>query len=911
MALAAKKGNSAPEAIFNRALVAALPDGVIIYSADGQCGWANEAAGKLLGIPRERLLKQNFREISSWKEWGLLARAEETMRTGHPLRWETPITPAPGTSLWLDFRLTRVELSGEATLLVILADVSERKRAEEALRVSEERCRGLADATPDLIFSFDRNLSLTGINRAAARSLGLKIEEALGRHIAGLGLPPEIHRRWKRKCSGVLASGRPAERLLNEFTLADGQAHLNETSLWPILTPDGDVVGVEGVTRDITERKQAEELLRASEQRYRSLFGSANDGIILHDLEGRILETNSIVSERLGYSSEELLGMNVSDIRVSEASALYPEHMDEVRKRGRALFETTHLRRDGSTMPVEVSSRLTEDAGREVVLSISRDVTERRQAEEALARSEEHFRALIENSSDLVAVIDGAGVFQFQSPSSDAILGYRPEELIGRSAFDFIHPDDMATTQRAFAELMREQRDPSRIVELRFHHKDGSWRTLEVMGTGLVEPTGELTCVLNSRDISERKQAEEALKESEEQLRQAQKMEVVGQLAGGIAHDFNNLLTAIIGNSSLALATMAPEDPNRELIADVKEVGQRAAALTRQILAFSRRQMLKPQILCLNTVILDMEPLLRRTLGEDVELQFSLASDAKESEIDPHQIGQVLLNLVLNARDAMPEGGRLVIETANARLEGAYCHTHPGVKAGGYVMLAVSDTGCGMDTETQAHIFEPFFTTKEVGKGTGLGLSSAFGIVKQSGGSISVYSEPGEGSTFRVYLPVAQASVAPVAESAEGQDESRPGYERILVVEDESSVRELVVRVLSHSGYRVMAAGSAQEVEAVLEKGEPVPDLLLTDVVLPGGKSGRQVAETLATRYPDLPTIFMSGYTRDSVVRDGRLDPDIEFLEKPFMPETLLRKVREVLDAGATRARQLVKSGSG
>ena len=270
-----------------------------------------------------------------------------------------------------------------------------------------------------------------------------------------------------------------------------------------------------------------------------------------------------------------------------------------------------------------------------------------------------------------------------------------------------------------------------------------------------------------SRDVTSRRQAEEALVLAEEQLRQAQKMEAVGQLAGGIAHDFNNLLTSIIGNSSLALATMSPEDPNREMLADIKEVGERAAGLTRQILAFSRRQVLRPEIVCLNQVVVGLEPLLARTLGEDVEPPSSWRLICSDTRVDPHQMEQVLMNLALNARDAMPEGGHLVVETANVKLDRAYCRAHPGVESGRYVMLAVSDTGCGMDGETKSHIFEPFFTTKEVGKGTGLGLSTVFGIVKQSGGSISVYSEPGKGSTFKVYLPVSQTTVAPETEPAE------------------------------------------------------------------------------------------------------------------------------------------------
>jgi PAS domain S-box-containing protein len=522
-------------------------------------------------------------------------------------------------------------------------------------------------------------------------------------------------------------------------------------------------------------------------------------------------------------------------------------------------------------------------------VSIS-DLTTRKRVEEKLLLTQ----FSIDRCAEFVHWVAPDGRILDVNESSWRRYGYSRQEMLGLSVVDL----DPALAPERWPKRWEEiKKHGSTTVETVHRTKQGELFPVEVTAN-YVEDGGKEYNVSFLRDISERKQAEKALKESEEQLRQAQKMEALGQLAGGIAHDFNNLLTAIIGNSSLALAAMTPEDPNRRLLADIQEVGERAASLTKQILAFSRRQVLRPEILCLNRVIRDLKPLLGRTLGEDIELEFSLVPDLRETEVDPYQIGQVLLNLALNARDAMPEGGHLVIETANATLDRAYHSGHPEVEAGDYVMLAVSDTGCGMDEETCAHIFEPFFTTKEVGKGTGLGLSSVFGIAKQSGGSISVHSEPGKGSTFKIYLPAVHALAAPVAESVKRTDEVQRGSERILVVEDEPSVRELVVLVLSNSGYRVLAVGSAREAEEVLEESENCPDLLLTDVVLSGGVNGPELAETLSERLPHLRVLFMSGYPRNALADDGRLGPGIAFLEKPFTLEMLRSAVREVLDAG-------------
>ena len=443
------------------------------------------------------------------------------------------------------------------------------------------------------------------------------------------------------------------------------------------------------------------------------------------------------------------------------------------------------------------------------------------------------------------------------------------------------------------------QRDGDR-VSAEAHDLEMAGKPVSVWAaaTSLRDKHGRVTGAIESiRDISDRRRAEEALRLAEEQLRQSQKMEAVGQLAGGIAHDFNNLLTAIIGYSEVTLSN--PELTDAIVRADIGEIrraADRASALTRQILAFSRRQALRPEVASLNDVVSSMEPLLRRTLGENIDLVTLPHPRLDRVEVDLHQFEQVLMNLAVNSRDAMPSGGRLTLETANVGLDEEYCRTHAEIASGDYVMLAVSDTGVGMGEETRSHIFEPFFTTKAPDKGTGLGLSMVYGVVRQSGGNVYVYSEPGKGTTFKIYLPrvvaidFASVVVAPDRRSPEG-------CEIVLVVEDEPALRHLVQRVLSGVGYDVACHGSADEAAAALEQNGCAIDLLLTDVVLPGRLQGRELAEMVTTLCPGLPVLFMSGYTRNAIVHAGRLDAGVNFLEKPFTPEALASKVREVLDA--------------
>lgn len=500
---------------------------------------------------------------------------------------------------------------------------------------------------------------------------------------------------------------------------------------------------------------------------------------------------------------------------------------------------------------------------------------------------EKLFRLITENAGDMIAVVDINGHRLYNSPSYQKILGYSSEELQETSALEQIRPEDLALVQDAAKEA--RQTGFGRRIEYRMRHKDGSWRYLESSASAIRDDNGAVEkLVIVNRDITARHRLEN-------QFRQAQKMEAVGRLSGGIAHDFNNLLGVIIGYSEILTEGLPASDPTRESVDEILKAGQRAASLTRQLLAFSRQQVLEPKVLDLNGVVSDTEKMLRRLVGEDIDFTTHLQNPLGTVKADPGQLEQILMNLVVNARDAMPEGGHLVIETANVELDPVFVRGYSfPFKPGSYVLLTVSDTGVGMDAETQMHIFEPFFTTKEKDRGTGLGLATVYGIVKQSGGYIEVLSERGSGTTFKIYLPrieeAAQRSL-PTPESFE----SLHSHETILVVEDETALRTLTRNLLRSLGYTVLEAGNGTEALEIAAT-TPVLDLLLTDVVMPD-VNGRTLAHDLTKQYQVLKVIYMSGYAGVGVGNKGDLLATGLFLAKPFTREDLARKVRMALDS--------------
>lgn len=513
-------------------------------------------------------------------------------------------------------------------------------------------------------------------------------------------------------------------------------------------------------------------------------------------------------------------------------------------------------------------------------LELEQEVTERKRAEEALRASEQLFRAVFDGALEALLIADDEGRYVDANPAACALFGLPKNELIGRRVEEFTEPD--FDFEGAWSSLMKAG---WLTGEFRLVRPDSTVRDLEFSATANILP-GRHFSVL--RDITRRKQLEE-------QLNQSQKMEAIGRLAGGVAHDFNNLLTAIIGYSQLALGRLDEVDPMRREVEEIQKAGARAAALTNQLLAFSRKQILQLTVMDLNAVVSDTEKMLQRLIGEDIELVTHLEPALWRVKADEGQISQVIMNLAVNARDAMPRGGKLIIETSNATFDDDYTSQHLGMTPGRYVLLAISDSGAGMDEETLSHLFEPFFTTKEQGKGTGLGLSTVYGIVKQSNGHLWAYSEEGQGATFKIYLPQVDESL----EKDKPRDEvAAPptGTETVLVVEDEEMLRELARRILELNGYTVLNAAGGKEAIAICEQYEGAIHLMLTDVVMPQ-MSGPDLASRIASLRPDMKVLFMSGYTDSAVVHNSALDPTVAYIQKPFTMDALVRKVREVLDA--------------
>jgi two-component system cell cycle sensor histidine kinase/response regulator CckA len=497
---------------------------------------------------------------------------------------------------------------------------------------------------------------------------------------------------------------------------------------------------------------------------------------------------------------------------------------------------------------------------------------------------EELFSLIGENAADMIAVVTVNGERLYNSPSYEKLLGYTPEDLEKTSAYEQIHPDDQKAVKLAAEEA--KTTGLGRRVEYRIRHKNGEWRMLESTASAVRDSKGDVEkLVIVNRDITERRHLEQ-------QLLLSQRLEAVGKLSGGIAHDFNNILGVIIGYSEALQQKIAADDPIREAIDEIEKAGQRAAVLTQQLLAFSRKQVLEPKILNLNSIVADVEKMLRRLIGEDVELKIILDSALGTVKADRGQIEQVILNLAVNARDAMPRGGKLKIETMNADLDENDARRTRYVVPGHYVMLQVSDSGMGMSAEVQSHIFEPFYTTKEQGKGTGLGLATVYGVIKQSGGYIWVASEIGKGSKFQVYLPRAEG----VAIEITRKQPILPahGVGTILVVEDESSLRKLACNILKDGGYKVLEAEDGAKALEVAKHLHDNVDLLLTDVVMPG-MNGPELADKLSIERPQMKILYMSGYTDGAVAAHGVLKPGLVILRKPFSQSQLLQKVREML----------------
>jgi PAS domain S-box-containing protein len=617
---------------------------------------------------------------------------------------------------------------------------------------------------------------------------------------------------------------------------------------------------------------------------FTAVVESSNDGIITTLLDGTITGWNGAAERLFGFMAAEALGRNINII-------VPPDRRDEARdiiertRRGEPIehFETSRVRRDGSAVDVSLSISPIRSVSGEVVgiSKAARDIAENKRTEQALSQEIEERRRIFDSSNDLILVTDTAGNFIQVSPSVTAILGYQPSDMVGHSAVEFIHPDDLEHTRNEMRAARRGQ--SKRNFETRYIDRQGNAVALNWTGTWS-EPVRRHFFI--GRDLTE-KQAAEA------QLRHAQKMDAVGQLTGGVAHDFNNILTVITGTIGILEEAVAGQPQLAAIARLIDEAAERGANLTKHLLAFARKQPLQPVELDVNALVLEAAKLLHPTLGEHIEITPLLAEDAWTALADPSQLTTAVLNLAINARDAMPNGGKLALETGNVVLDESYANSQSEVTPGNYVMIAVSDTGTGIPPELLERVFEPFFTTKEVGRGTGLGLSMVFGFVKQSGGHIKIYSEQGHGTSVKIYLPRA-TGLQQTASEAQASSGIQGGNETVLVVEDDSLVRRYVMTQIESLGYSTLEAANASDALRIIDDVATI-DLLFTDVIMPGGMNGRQLVDEALKRRPGLKTLYTSGYTENAIVHHGRLDSGVLLLAKPYRKSELARMIRHAL----------------
>jgi PAS domain S-box-containing protein len=773
-----------------------------------------------------------------------------------------------------------------------IRDITDRNRTEKELRTSEGKYRDLVQSANSIILRYDTQGRVTFMNEFGKRFFDYREDEIVGHNILGKIVPKTD------------ASGRDLAAMIKDLLRHPEQYVNNENEnmrrngerVWvawtnkAVLGDDRRLVEILTIGNDITHRKQAEEALRESEEKLRLI---SEQSILAFGIiqDGRIKYANQAVADLVEYSIDEMLNWDTNEF----ARVIHPDDvsfvMEQAERKQRgdkdvvAGYSFRIVTRSGKTRWVDQYSKTIVYDGKPADLIAALDVTQRRQAEQRLRESEERLRAQYQGIPIPTYTWQKTGddfVLVDYNNAAEALTRGGVARFLGKKASEMYQesrPDIWEDLWRCF----NEKSVIKSVMPYRFE-LTGEEKQLAT-SYGFVPPD---LVLVHTEDITEREHLEA-------QLRWSQKMETVGRLAGGVAHDFNNLLTTITGYAELAMMGFHPSDHVHNDLREILKASERAAKLTQQFLAFSRRQRIEPKVVNLNGIVLDSEKMLSRIIGEDIEVTTAFTEDLVPVMVDPGQIEQVIVNLCVNARDAMPDGGKLTIETANVTLDEAYARRRLTVTPGDYVMLAVSDTGIGMTKEVKQHLFEPFFTTKELGKGTGLGLATCYGIVKQSGGNIWVYSEKGQGTTFKIYLP----RVDRKAETLPRRDEVGylpGGTETVLLVEDEPSVRDIAARILREQGYRVLEAATGEEaVRFAKEKGDEQIRLLVTDLVMPE-MGGRELADRLMAVYSDIKVLFFSGYTDEAVVRHGMLDTGAAFLQKPFSPAALTRKVRELLD---------------
>jgi PAS domain S-box-containing protein len=818
-----------------------------------------------------------------WFEiYGQVAKTGESVRVQYP---------AKALGRFFDVNAFRVGNPDQHLVGILFRDITERKNSEEALRESEARYCTLFERTANPILVIDNKGNYIDGNKAALRFLECSRDELLGMNVVDT-IPTGKEKMLEEhlplwETGGILETeyfvkGRVKNMIL---TITPG--------MWlgrPVVYGNG---------TDITERKRAEEAVRESEERFRSTFAQAAVGMAHLTPKGSFLRVNQKFCRILGYTSDELLQLTVQEIS-------HPDDLNNDLALGEKLIkglistysmEKRYLHKDGTYIWTNLTGSLVRNgAGEpEYFIGVIEDITERKRDEEELRKSEARYRELVQNANSAIIRWKADGTMTFFNEYAQNFFGYSADEVIGKHVGMLVPQQE--STGADLSDLVREiMANPEQYVNYVNENvrKDGSRAWMTWTNKPIFNDQGKVAEILAvGNDITERKRAEAEREKLQAQLTQAQKMEAVGQLAGGVAHDFNNMLNVINGYAELLLNDLPPDSPYGPRLQEILKAGRQSADIVRQLLAFARKQTIDPQVLDLNEIMGDMLKMLRNLIGENIDLAWMPEHDLWQVKMDPVQLNQMLANLAINGRDAIADVGRLTIETANVVLDQEYCSMHQGFIPGEYVLVAVSDDGVGMDAKTQSQLFEPFFTTKEPGKGTGLGLATVYGIVKQNRGFINVYSEPGEGTTFRVYLPRYQSAPAEERPSST-LDEIPSGGETVLLVEDKPVVLDLCTAMLEDLGYEVLPAADQKEALRLAREHLGEIHLLLTDVIMPE-MNGRDLRDQILPLRPGIKCLFMSGYTANVIAHHGILEEGINFIEKPFSRHPLAVKLRQVI----------------
>jgi two-component system, cell cycle sensor histidine kinase and response regulator CckA len=871
---AVERRSAARRIEFQAQLLDQVGQAVVATDTDGVIRYWNTAAQSLFGWTAEEVTGQPLRHIVPVDAGA--ERSAAALRSAADWTGELPVRRRDGTRILVGVTLSALrDSSGEVIGRIgISTDVTERREAENALRESEQRLRLFVDSLPAVMWTTDRDLRITSIRGAGLARLGDIAGRALGLHISEFAQAPNLVRS-ARALEGVPVTSE-----------TEWNGRFFDMHIEPMRDPEGVITGTVGIALDVTERRRSANDAAQYFELLRTVVDAAPLAIIVVDEHSRVSLWNRAAERMFGWRSHEVLGSVLPHVPPEER-AEFERARARVREAARpGKIKGRRVTKDGRSLEVVVTAAAVPgpDGSYHGTIGIVEDLTQQRLSEELQQR----LTAIIEASPDFVGTFDVARRTLFINRAGRELVGLAADcDVTGTSL------EQLCTS--ATAEHLEQIAMPATLAE-------GTWTGEASLCTVAgAEVFVWLTLVAHRRadgDLAFISAVAQDIRERrllEEQLRQSQKMEAVGRLAGGVAHDFNNLLTAIAGHTELLLEDLGADNDIRSDIEEVLRAVDRASTLTRQLLAFSRRQVLQPKLLDVNQVITDLGRLLRRLIGEDVEIRSSLAPEIARVRGDRGQVEQVVMNLVVNARDALPHGGIVELRTAALEIGDDSPEQRRGVVPGAYVEIAVSDNGVGMDEPLLRRIFEPFFTTKEQGKGTGLGLPTAYGIVAQSGGHILVDSQPGQGSTFRVLLPQASGDDVADAPAEEVATSDGSGSETILLVEDEAAVRRLGCRILERKGYRVLEADSGPAAIRMFERMAPVITLLVTDVVMPG-MSGSELARRLRSMKPSLRVLFTSGYTADAIEQQGGFETGTALLEKPFTPDALAQKVRDVLD---------------